>query len=117
MRARSVLAALGCAAALALAGMGTASADTGAKPTPRPSTGTVARPTAAPAPVPSQAPGDEGQVHAVPRGAADTGVPPVATKPSAQTTATTTAEIAGAALIACAGAGAFVVRRRSAARG
>lgn len=115
MRARSVLAALGCAAALALAGMGTASADSGAKPTARPSTGAVQRPAATPTPTAAPRDGDgDGQVHAVPRGAADTGVPPVA---GGDDSGWTAAGIAAGALVV-GGAGAFVVRRRQlAARG
>jgi hypothetical protein len=122
MRARSFLAALGCAGALALAGTGTASADSGAKPTQRPSTGAVARPTARPAETAAPAAGDgsrtgadRGQVHAVPRGAADTGVPPVASG-SGSSAGGTAAGVAGGVLVL--GAGVFAVRRRQlAARG
>jgi hypothetical protein len=92
--------------------MGTASADSGAKPTARPSTGAVQRPAATP--TPTAMPRD-GQVHAVPRGAADTGVPPVAG--GGDGSGWTAAELAAGALVV-GGAGALVVRRRRfAARG
>lgn len=114
MRVRSVLAALGCAAALALAGAGTAAADGSAPSTakPEPKTGS-APPTAKPGDGSLTGPTD-GQVTAVPKGAPDTGVP-VAGGGSGQSAAAVAGEAGAGVLVA--GAGAFVLRRRTQARG
>jgi hypothetical protein len=105
--------ALACTAVLASAVPALAD---GASPTPTAAPATTTAPrtsTAAPAPVPATArPANPGQVVAVPRGAADTGVPPVASH-----SGTDGGLIGGStALVLAIGGGAvLVVRRRRAA--
>lgn len=114
MRARTLAAALGCTAALAVAGTGTALADGGATPAPVPSAaatgrtagtdGTHTRPATGSRPAPAA----PGQVRAVPAGAPDTGVP---TSAAGTSGAVRTAMVTGAGVLV-AGAGALVLRRR-----
>jgi hypothetical protein len=108
---RTTLSAVALACTAVLASAVPALAD-GASPTPTTTTAPRTS-TAAPAPVPATTrPANPGQVVAVPRGAADTGVPPVASH-----SGTDGGLIGGsAALVLAIGGGAvLVVRRRRAA--
>ncbi|CAG6391028.1 hypothetical protein NMG29_36275 [Streptomyces cocklensis] len=112
MRARTLVAALGCTAALAVVGTGTALADGGATPAPVPSAAGTDRTHARPA-TGSRPAATPGQVRAVPAGAPDTGVPSSAAGTSG--TARTTMVTGAGVLVA--GAGALVLRRRLQGRG